>query len=117
MYAADGVHGLEHVVGELAEAVVDFGHRLGDGVEAGIGVAENLESGHGTSVRNSATKIAKYVAAAAKRPRQNVRAIATSAFGLIGGASSPARCFIAASWLERAESWDFAVRRLDTPAD
>ena len=37
---------LEHVVDELADARVDLGDRLGDGVQARIGVAEDVQLGH-----------------------------------------------------------------------
>jgi hypothetical protein len=36
-HALGGVHGLEHVVDQLADAVVDGGHGLGHGVQAGSG--------------------------------------------------------------------------------
>ena len=36
------VHALQHVLRELAHAVVDLRHRSGHGVQSGIGVAKNL---------------------------------------------------------------------------
>ena len=44
--ALGGVHGLEHVVDQLADAVVDLRHRLGDGVQARVGVTKNRKQGH-----------------------------------------------------------------------
>jgi len=40
------VHGLGHVVDQFADARIDCGHRLGDGVQAGIGIMQDIESGH-----------------------------------------------------------------------
>ena len=45
-YAVGRIHGLEHVVDEAADACVDLPHRLGDDVQAGVGVAQDLELGH-----------------------------------------------------------------------
>jgi len=44
--AVRGVHGLRHVVDQLADARIHRLHRLGDGVQARIGVMQNVESGH-----------------------------------------------------------------------
>ncbi|MOA10989.1 hypothetical protein D3C78_1309030 [compost metagenome] len=40
------VHGLEHVVDQLAQGVVHRGHRLGEGAQAGIGEFENVQDRH-----------------------------------------------------------------------
>ena len=52
-HAFGGVHGVEHVVDQAADALVDLAHRLGDDVQAGIGVAKNGQMGHGTSSKRS----------------------------------------------------------------
>jgi hypothetical protein len=44
--AGRGVHRRGHVVDQFADARVDFLHRLGDGVEARIGVVQDIEYGH-----------------------------------------------------------------------
>ena len=44
--AFGGVHRLEHVVDELADALVDCRHRPGHCVQARIGVAKDVELGH-----------------------------------------------------------------------
>jgi hypothetical protein len=41
------IHGLAHIRHQLAHARIDSSHRLGDGLQAGIGVAKNREQGHG----------------------------------------------------------------------
>jgi len=43
------VHGLEHVVDQLANAVVHDGHGLGHLVKAGIWKGEDGQQGHGVS--------------------------------------------------------------------
>ena len=40
------VHGFSHVAHQLPEAFVEHGHRSGDLVESGVGVAQNVENRH-----------------------------------------------------------------------
>jgi len=44
--AGRGVHGLGHVVDQFADALVYLLHRFGHGVQAGIGIAEDVKLGH-----------------------------------------------------------------------
>jgi hypothetical protein len=46
--ATFGVHGLQHVGHQGADALVDGGHGAGHGVQAGVGVGEDGKQGHGT---------------------------------------------------------------------
>jgi len=49
-HAIRGVHQRRHFIGERADLVGHVGHRLGNGVQAWIGVTENLELGHAKTV-------------------------------------------------------------------
>src|SRR5690606_38450788 len=44
--AGSGIYGLEHVVDQLTNAVIDHLHRRGDGAQPRIGVFEDVENGH-----------------------------------------------------------------------
>ena len=46
-HALGVIHGGVHVLDQLANAVIDLGDRLGDGVQAGVGIAKNGQNGHG----------------------------------------------------------------------
>ena len=51
------VHRLLHVVDEAADALVDRGHRAGDGVQARVGIAQDVQLGHEFSVRRGVADI------------------------------------------------------------
>ncbi|MNF10331.1 hypothetical protein D3C80_2112430 [compost metagenome] len=40
------VHGFKHVIDQLADAVVDFRHRFGEGTKARVREFENVQNGH-----------------------------------------------------------------------
>ena len=41
------VHGLDHVVDQAADSVIDLRHRLGNGVQTGIRITKDGELRHG----------------------------------------------------------------------
>ena len=58
---------LEHVVDQVADALVDRGHRLGDGVQARVGVAKDRRAGPFVIEFDSAAERAAVDAAQRKR--------------------------------------------------
>jgi hypothetical protein len=57
--AVSGVHAFEHVVDQRADALIDPRDGLGDGVQAWIGVAQDVKLGHGRGFKCGARRPAR----------------------------------------------------------